>query len=113
MIILFFLLNSNNLKVNCQEDSLKKIVYKDNWFGEDKLFHFSVSSLLIGSTYHLLKCRLKKDNKLSTYFSLTGTFFLGISKEVYDKKIKKEIFSYKDLIYDLLGILFGYFLFIH
>lgn len=115
IIILLILLNSNNLKSNYQlkEDSLKKRIYKDNWFGEDKFFHFSISSLLVGSSYHLLKCRLKRDEKSSTSFSLTTTFLIGIGKELYDKRIKKEFFSYKDLIYNLLGILCGYFLFIY
>lgn len=115
IIILLIFLISNNLNLNYQikEDSLNKKIYKDTWFGEDKFFHFSVSSLLVGSSYHLLKCRLEKDKKTSACFSLTGTFLIGISKEIYDKKIKKEFFSYKDLIYDLLGIFCGYFLFIH
>ncbi len=106
-IILIILLSS------IKEDSLKKEIYKDNWFGEDKFFHFSVSSLLVGSSYHFLKCRLEKDKNFSSYFSLTTTFFMGILKEIYDKKFKKEFFSYKDLVYNSLGILCGYFLFIH
>ncbi|MEO0097811.1 MAG: hypothetical protein ABIK78_06935 [candidate division WOR-3 bacterium] len=115
IIILLLLLNPHNLKFNYQikQDSVEYKIYKDNWFGEDKFFHFSLSSLLVGSSYHLLKCRLEKDKKSSAGFSLISTFLIGIGKEIYDKKIKKEFFSYKDLIYDVLGIFCGYFLFIY
>ncbi|MEO0089117.1 MAG: hypothetical protein ABIK56_01120 [candidate division WOR-3 bacterium] len=115
IIILLIFLNSPNLKFNHQirGDSLEKKIYKDNWFGEDKFFHFSVSFLLVGSSYHLLKCRLEKDKKSSVCFSLTSTLLIGIGKEIYDRKIKKEFFSYKDLLYDVIGIFCGYFLFIY
>jgi uncharacterized protein YfiM (DUF2279 family) len=114
IMLLLFLLNSDSLNKNyyLKVDTVKKIV-RDNWFSEDKFFHFSVSALLVGSSYHFLKCRINKGEKLSTISSLSSTFLLGIFKEVYDKKVKKEYFSYKDLIYDILGIGCGYLIFIH
>ncbi|MEO0087674.1 MAG: hypothetical protein ABIK77_05360 [candidate division WOR-3 bacterium] len=115
IILLLIFLNIPDPKFNHQikKDSLEPKIYKDRWFSEDKFFHFSVSSLLVGSSYHLLRCRLEKDKKFALPFSLTTTFLIGVGKEIYDKKIKREFFSYKDLIYDLLGIFCGYFLFIY
>lgn len=109
IILIFLFLNSDTL--NLKTDNVKRVV-KDNWFSEDKFFHFSVSALLVGSSYHFLKCRLEKNKEISTTLSLTSTFLLGIFKEIYDKKIKKKYFSYKDLIFDVLGIGCGYLIFI-
>jgi uncharacterized protein YfiM (DUF2279 family) len=32
---------------------------------------------------------------------------LSVGKEVYDKRVKKTFFSFKDLVYDLAGVALG------
>ncbi|MEO0100249.1 MAG: hypothetical protein ABIL00_02870 [candidate division WOR-3 bacterium] len=110
LFLSFFFLYSDTI---CPPDSLSQITLQDKWFGEDKFWHFGMSLALVGSSYHLLKCRLKEEKSIATSFSLGGTFSLGILKELWDRKKPKGYFSYRDLLYNLLGIGIGYFLFIY
>jgi uncharacterized protein YfiM (DUF2279 family) len=119
-IFLFFFLPDSGTGLKFQsfpissQDSLwrERGSIEDKWLAEDKFWHFSVSLALVGSSYHLFKCRLKEKETSSTFFSLIGTFSLGVVKELWDKKKPNGHFSYRDLIYNLLGIGVGYFLFI-
>lgn len=112
MILLFslFFLSPDTI---CPVDSFSQITLPDKWLAEDKFWHFSVSLALVGSSYHLIKCRLKEEEDIATIFSLGGAFSLGMIKELWDRKKPKGHFSYRDLVYDLLGIVVGYFLFIY
>ncbi len=85
----------------------------DKWVAEDKFWHFGMSFALVGSSYHLFKCRLQREENRATLFSLGGTFSLGVLKELWDMKKPKGYFSYRDLIYNLLGIGVGYLVFIY
>lgn len=68
----------------------------DKWLSKDKFKHFFVSYII----YSVSRELTNKEN------SAIITFSIGISKEIYDG-FRKEKFSYKDLICDLLGISFG------
>jgi len=68
---------------------------KDPWFARDKVRHFAVSYVITRSLIHY---RQKKE------IAFGITFSLGLIKEIYDKKIKKSFFSYKDLVWDLAGV---------
>lgn len=85
----------------------------DKWFALDKFYHFAVSFSLIGSSYHLLANRLGVEKSYSTTGSIGGVFALGITKELYDASRPDDRFSYRDLIFDLIGIGLGYLIFIH
>ncbi len=85
----------------------------DKWLALDKFYHLAVSFSLVGSTYHLLANRLGVKESYSTTGTITGVFGLGIAKEVYDSSRPDDRFSYRDLIFDLLGIGLGYLVFIH
>ncbi len=115
--ILYFTLFSvpqNNL--SC--DSLKykvnvsEISRLDPWFSKDKFMHFSISASVVGLSYHTLVCRLNKNKYEGEIISLSFTALIGIGKEIYDKKRKKH-FSLKDLCWDGIGILTGFFAFIY
>lgn len=92
-------------------DSIRMI--PDKWFALDKVYHLVVSFSLVGSSYHLLANRIKVQKSYSTASSIGGVFALGITKELYDASRPEDRFSYRDLIYDILGIGIGYFVFIH
>jgi uncharacterized protein YfiM (DUF2279 family) len=68
----------------------------DAWFSKDKFKHFFTSYIIYSVFYEV---ESKKTSSLIT-------FSIGLSKEIYDG-FRKEKFSYKDLIYDVLGISFG------
>ena len=104
------------IKDQCQlkvvvSDSIRMI--PDKWFALDKVYHLVVSFSLVGSSYHLLANRIKVQKSYSTASSIGGVFALGITKELYDASRPDDRFSYRDLIYDILGIGIGYFVFIH
>jgi uncharacterized protein YfiM (DUF2279 family) len=77
------------------------------------LLHFALSLTLTGSAYHFIRCRLDAPETRSTVYSLGFTFGCGLGKEIWDSTRPKNYFSYKDLLYDILGIGAGYLLFIH
>ena len=87
-------------------------IIEDRWFALDKLYHLAVSFSLVGSSYHLLANRIGVKETPSTIGSLTGVFSLGLAKEIYDTSRPDDHFSYRDLLFDLLGIGLGYLVFI-
>ncbi|MEO0094210.1 MAG: hypothetical protein ABIK67_08170 [candidate division WOR-3 bacterium] len=100
--------------INCDSTERREIVkIPDHWFAIDKVYHLVVSFSLVGSGYHLLANRIGVKEPYSTVGSVGGTLALGITKEFYDAARPEDRFSYRDLLYDLLGIAIGYFVFIH
>ncbi|MEO0144967.1 MAG: hypothetical protein ABIL49_06275 [candidate division WOR-3 bacterium] len=69
---------------------------KDSWFSKDKFKHFFTSYII----YSFSRENLNKEKAISI------TFSIGISKEIFDG-FRKEKFSYKDLVWDILGICLG------
>lgn len=61
-------------------------------FGIDRLLHFACGGWLacLGSTW---------------YYAILIGVFIGFSKEIADKYIKKSIFDYGDLLATILGAL--------
>ncbi|MCK4306731.1 hypothetical protein KAW50_00735 [candidate division WOR-3 bacterium] len=84
----------------------------DRWISRDKFHHFSYSLGLTGLSYHIYHCQFNNPNPEARYFSISLTAVAGISKELYDKFYKKSIFSYKDLVWDAVGITVGSLLFL-
>ncbi len=74
---------------------------KDEWFSKDKAKHFSISFLIGTLTYSIARGgEASKDDASIISFSVSST--CGIAKEINDE-IKHKGWSYKDLIWDLLG----------
>jgi uncharacterized protein YfiM (DUF2279 family) len=84
----------------------------DPWFSADKYLHFYFSATLTGLGYHVYADRMNGDENRGKVISVSLTALLGLGKEIYDKK-KKNLFSWKDLAWDGLGIAAGYLLFIN
>ena len=102
--------NQGELKsVGC--DTIRMI--PDKWFALDKVYHLVVSFSLVGSSYHLLANRIGVEKSYSAAGSISGVFALGIFKEFFDASRPEDRFSYRDLIFDAIGIGIGYFVFIH
>ncbi len=85
----------------------------DRWLAMDKFWHFSASFVTVGAGYHLLDARLNTGEPTATAGALGGTVALGVAKEFYDVAGRKESFSWKDLVFDLLGVGAGYLVFVH
>lgn len=109
-LILFLLLFNNSLaNTFLQKDSSEiveedKVRPVDKWWGMDKAKHFLVSAFLAGVSYKIYHDELHNKKEHSLYFSAGFTFSLGLGKEICDETKPKKKFSYKDLLYDLLGI---------
>ncbi len=71
----------------------------DPWFAKDKSLHFSVSFTLFNLFY------VGTGDKTT---SLELTLSVGVLKELVDLTIRKTGFSYKDLLYDVLGTLLAH-----
>ncbi|MDI6850813.1 MAG: hypothetical protein QMD82_02620 [bacterium] len=73
----------------------------DPWWAKDKVRHFATAYIL---TKAAMQTGMEKKCSAGIVISLS------VAKEIYDKKVKKSSFSFKDLLYDLGGIAFGYLL---
>ncbi|MCJ7497566.1 MAG: DUF2279 domain-containing protein [candidate division Zixibacteria bacterium] len=113
LTLIFLLLNtSQNIYAwtenssNRTENKIKK-TNEDKWLGWDKFGHFFISGFLSGSSYSIYHKSFNNDKESSLYFAGTFTLSLGIGKEITDMKKPQNKFSYKDLIFDLMGISLG------
>jgi len=81
------------------------------WFSKDKFLHFSASAALSGLCFHVYAARLQGDVERGGVFSVSLTGLIAFSKELYDES-RGGTFSWKDLVWDGLGIAVGYFVFV-
>ncbi len=79
-----------------------KIYPDDHWFGRDKLYHFTCSGIIAAAgSYAAYQGHGGENDALLTGASLT--FTAGAGKEVYDVRIKRTYWSWKDCVWDLIG----------
>lgn len=78
----------------------------DSWFGIDKLKHFFVSVFIESVTYSALQAA-----HVSHRSALTGAIgvsaAIGVGRELHDRRVPGNRFSYKDLTWDAAGIAAG------
>lgn len=99
---------ADSLQIRENTQDLKKIaLQRDEWFGSDKVKHFGVSLLLTVSLKVLADNALNFDRDPATFSAAGLTFATGFGKEVYDDTKPNNIFSLKDLVADLAGVLAG------
>lgn len=77
------------------------------WFGKDKIMHFSGSAFLTCWSYGISNDIIENSRENSAIFCVGFSMFLGAGKEVSDKYLKKTKWSWHDLAYDLAGICCG------
>ena len=66
-------------------------------FTSDKYIHFIVCMILVQLIYLLVP----------VLYSMLIVFIIGLGKEIFDSKQQDDIFSFKDLFSDILGIIIG------
>lgn len=79
----------------------------DSWFSSDKGLHFiggMISTVSVGKSMQRFA---KTERKKSIMIGAGFTISLGLAKEAFDSLQPKNIFSYKDLLADCLGIAIG------
>ena len=110
-MITIFIIFTSTINNNIKQDSLiNKEKTEDKWFGFDKIHHFFYSAAISGLSFHLLHCKYNLSSEQTIPISISSTLILGVAKECYDLK-NKHHFSYKDLTFDILGIITGYIIF--
>ncbi|HAF07509.1 MAG: hypothetical protein QME48_01015 [bacterium] len=83
-------------------------VFSDPFFSKDKIDHLFTTFAITASTSLFVKSLVKdKDETLNLTFSVSIPVLFSFGKEVYDNFTDGTV-SYKDLIYDFMGIGLGY-----
>lgn len=82
----------------------------DLWTGKDKCRHFLLSGFWSGFGYLLSHRHFDYSEEKSLLLSGGVVLSLGLSKEVRDGFQADNRFSYKDLVFDVIGIGCGLFL---
>jgi len=111
LIIIFGNVKSQDSLNIVESDSLKfdnpKITISDSWFGLDKGQHFTGSLIgtILLSQVNNRHFNINKSN--SKAISVGIIFSFGITKELFDSRKEKNIFSWKDLVANIAGIVSG------
>ena len=87
--------------------AIEKDQPQDKWFAIDKVQHFSYSCLVSLGTQYILVNKMGKDEISALPVSLGMSFTAGITKEIQDSKSKNGFFSRKDLVANIMGIIFS------
>ena len=77
-------------------------VVRDSWFSPDKIKHFFMSAFIESVTYSALQAaRVNHRPALGTAIGVTMAF--GVGREIHDKRTPGNIFSVRDLTWDVVG----------
>lgn len=79
--------------------------FQDRWYGEDKVRHLGASAAITGIAYG--GARIVFDSEASVAVAIGAAALAGLLRELHDGRDGR--FSYKDLVWDALGIAAGYF----
>ena len=89
---------SEKFKQNCWRSD-------DYWFAQDKIKHFSTSTFIFITNYYYQQKYTDVKESIGNSYGISMTF--GIGKEILDFRGKNRYFSFKDLITDFAGNIFG------
>jgi len=80
----------------------------DKWFSKDKWKHLTAAYFITLQSTYTLENMLLLESENSRNISIGISLSFSLGKEFYDVFGKKSIFSWKDLVYDILGSSLGY-----
>ncbi len=91
------------LFVNTGCASFRRCGRDDSWLGQDKARHFAATALIGGGV------TLLADDETDSAAAIgwSTAVATGVAKEVYDLRVKKTCFSWKDLAWDIIGASVG------
>ena len=81
-------------------------VKRDTWFGEDKLYHF-IAAGAIGAATTKVALNNQATPCDAVFIGISTTLVIGAGKEWYDLKVKKTLFSWKDMFWNFTGSAVG------
>lgn len=74
----------------------------DHWMAKDKLYHFSASAV-IGASSAAVFINNRSDDEGAFWLGMSAVTSVGAGKEVYDLKVKRTYWSWKDMLWDMIG----------
>lgn len=80
----------------------------DRWFSHDKWMHLTTSFFITLQSTYLMEEVFFSEPEAARNISVGLSFSLALGKEFYDVFEGESIFSWKDLIYDVIGTSLGY-----
>lgn len=87
--------------IHLDGESLK--LFNESLFSQDSYSHFLSSAFLYCWQYETLYKAAGVESRTSRIWSFSLTGLCGILKEIFDDKIQKQHFSYKDLVCNFTG----------
>ena len=79
--------------------------FEDRWYGEDKVRHLGASAAITAIGYGGARIVLGSDESVGV--AIGAAAVAGLLRELHDGRDGR--FSYKDLVWDAVGIAAGYF----
>jgi putative lipoprotein len=76
--------------------------HPDAWFGVDKIKHFFMSAFIESISYSALQAAHARHRTAMTG-AIGITLGLGLAREIHDMRTPGNIFSVRDLTWDVLG----------
>jgi putative lipoprotein len=76
--------------------------HADAWFGVDKIKHFFMSAFIESVSYSALQAAHARHRAAMTG-AIGITLGLGLGREIHDMRTPENIFSVRDLTWDVLG----------
>jgi uncharacterized protein YfiM (DUF2279 family) len=80
----------------------------DKWFSKDKWMHLTTAYFLTVQSSYTMEKMFFTDADKAQNISLGIGLSFSLGKEFYDVFYKEGIFSWKDLVYDVIGTGLGY-----
>ena len=97
---------SLSLPADSLNQNIKRSLH-DQWFSQDKAHHFMVSAFLTGFSYYAFKQEFGQSSESAATAAVSVSFSIGIGKEIYDGVSGKGTPSWKDIVADAAGVMFG------
>ena len=76
--------------------------YQDKFFGKDKLYHFTASGA-IGAVVTAVSMNNGISNCKAPVIGVSFSVGVGAGKELYDLKVKETYWSWKDMVWNVIG----------
>ena len=81
-------------------------VVRDSWFGIDKIKHFFISAFIESVSYSALQAAgVNRRAALGGAIGVSAA--VGVARELHDRRVPGNRFSYRDLTWDAIGIAAG------